>query len=51
MKQIIVMIAMMILGIGLGTMIMGFSDQAESIRDTGIQALTVLTDSMTGTGE
>lgn len=46
MKQIIVMIAMMVLGIGLGAMVMGFSDQAEAVRDAGVQALTTLTDSM-----
>ncbi len=49
MKQIIVMIAMMLLGIGLGSMILGFSQQAEALRDTGVNALTELTRSMEGT--
>jgi uncharacterized membrane-anchored protein YhcB (DUF1043 family) len=33
MKQLIVMIAMIILGIAIGALIMGFSSTAESIRD------------------
>jgi hypothetical protein len=40
MKQIIVMIAMLILGIGIGTMVMGFSTQAEAVRDVGVTAVT-----------
>ena len=33
MKQLIVMIAMIILGIAIGALIMGFSTTAESIKD------------------
>ena len=33
MKQLIVMIAMVILGIAIGALIMGFSSTAESIKD------------------
>ncbi|MBR0130652.1 MAG: hypothetical protein IJM08_05070 [Firmicutes bacterium] len=33
MKQLIVMIAMIILGIAIGALIMGFSSTAESIKD------------------
>lgn len=40
MKQIIVMIAMLILGIGIGTMVMGFSAQAEAISQVGVGAVT-----------
>jgi len=40
MKQIIVMIAMLILGIGIGTMVMGFSTQAESVKQVGVAAVT-----------
>lgn len=40
MKQIIVMIAMLILGIGIGTMVMGFSTQAEAVKDVGVSAVT-----------
>lgn len=39
MKQIIVMIAMLILGIGIGTMVMSFSSQAEAVKQVGIEAV------------
>ncbi|HZK61376.1 MAG TPA: hypothetical protein VFC41_04820 [Anaerovoracaceae bacterium] len=40
MKQIIVMIAMLILGIGIGTMVMGFSEQAQDISEVGTNAVS-----------
>jgi len=40
MKQIIVMIAMLILGIGIGTMVMGFSAQAEAVSLVGTTAVS-----------
>lgn len=40
MKQIIVMIAMLVLGIGIGTMVLGLQAQAETIRDVGTNAIT-----------
>jgi len=39
MKQIIVMVAMVILGIGIGTMVMGFSTQAEAVKNVGVTAV------------
>lgn len=43
MKQIIVMIAMLVLGIGIGGMIIGFSTQAEAVRTVGVNAVTGFT--------
>lgn len=40
MKQIIVMIAMLILGIGIGTMVMGFSEQAAAVSLVGTEAVS-----------
>lgn len=40
MKQIIVMIAMLILGIGIGTMVMGFSVQAGNVSEVGTTAIS-----------
>ena len=40
MKQIIVMIAMLILGIGISTMVMSFSTQAETVKGVGVTAVT-----------
>lgn len=43
MKQIIVMIAMVVLGIAIGTMVMGFTAQAENIKDAGVNVITEYT--------
>ena len=43
MKQIIVMIAMLILGIGVGGMVIGFSAQAEAVSQVGVNAITEFT--------
>lgn len=46
MKQIIVMIAMVVLGIGIGSMVMGFSAQAEEVKDAGVNIITDYTQSV-----
>lgn len=43
MKQIIVMIAMLILGLGIGGLVMGFSGEAEDVRDIGVSGIAAFT--------
>lgn len=47
MKQIIVMIAMLILGIGIATMVMGFSAQATEVKEVGVAAVTEFAEAAT----
>lgn len=43
MKQIIVMIAMLVLGLGIGGMVMGFTTQAEAVKTVAVNGITAFT--------
>lgn len=40
MKQIVILIAMLVLGIGIGSLVMGLSTQAEAVKDVGVSSIT-----------
>ena len=46
MKQIIVMIAMVVLGIGIGTMVIGFTAQAEQVKSAGVNIISDFTNTV-----